>query len=133
MEKQEVISKNVENVVCTMGTQSKKSNTVSMAVPDDFILEALNFYREKRKNSELEKGLIRLELVAVYEDGEQSPITGPPRDGDLLKEDQMQGRWHDTKYMTTGITGVPTTGTSGIAESNPVEQMIDDLDEVTGE
>ena len=87
MEKKSIVSKSVENVVCTMGTQSRKPNQVIMAVPDDYILEALNFYRENKKNEEIETGLVRFELVAVYEDGEAEPES--PIDEMIEKLDEV--------------------------------------------
>ncbi|MDA3811880.1 MAG: hypothetical protein PF518_16290 [Spirochaetaceae bacterium] len=65
-ERKEVISRNIENVNCTMGTQSKKPNTVVMAISDDIVMDALSLYRDKKKSTERTEGLIRYELVAVF-------------------------------------------------------------------
>lgn len=66
-ERKEVVSKNlVENVLPTLGTNSKKPNAVVMAVNEDFIIDALGLYKDKKKGIERETGLVRLELVAVY-------------------------------------------------------------------
>lgn len=74
-ERKETVSKNlVENVIATLGTQSKKPNSVSMAINDDFVLDALGLFRDKKKGIERETGLVRLELVAVYVDEDAKEV-----------------------------------------------------------
>jgi hypothetical protein len=109
-ERKEVISKNIENVICTMGTQSKKPNTVVMSIPDEIIMDALALYRDKKKSVERTEGLLRYELVAVYADEDE-----------VLDIDLKKSADHPL-YSDK--------------EQNPEEKfesMIDDLNEVVGD
>lgn len=124
-ERKEVISKGVENVICTMGTQSKKPNQIIMSVPDDFVIEALDFYKKKRMNLIGDTGLVRFELVAVYAEEEILPA----HSNDLNNADEKNG----TPRIGSGHAGgdyyPKTTGTSESTEQK-IQEMNDELDEV---
>lgn len=115
-ERKEVISKGVENVICTMGTQSKKPNQVIMSVPDDFIIEALDFYKKKRMNLIGDTGLVRFELVAVYAEEEN-----------LMDDGSGDGR---QKILVVGGDGSVKSGPAIESTEQKIQEMNDELDDV---
>jgi hypothetical protein len=113
-ERKEVISKNIENVICTMGTQSKKPNSVVMAISDDIIMDALSLYRDKKKSVERTEGLLRYELVAVYAEEDKVIKQSIPFSKNPVVQDFLD-----------------SVSEAGIDDSSDkVESMIDDLNEV---
>ena len=121
-ERKEIVSKNlVENVVSTLGTNSKKPNTVVMAINEDFIIDALGLFRDKKKGVERETGLVRLELVAVY--AEEIGIST----NNVNAPDYVIGGGH-----ACGDYYPETTGTVETPEQK-IEAMNQELDEVLEE
>lgn len=111
-ERRETVSKNlIENVLPTLGTNSKKPNAVVMAISEDFILDALSLYKDKKKGIERESGFVRLELVAVYaEEYEVIPVDLPS---------ELPDHMDDTHPEDSG--------------EQKIMDMTDELDEITND
>ena len=65
-----LISNLVTEVKSNGSITTRKPSTVSMSIDHRFAIPAQSLYMDIKAGEERETGLIRLELYAVYEDGE---------------------------------------------------------------
>lgn len=73
-EKRVVVSKEIDTVVPRGGIKTKKPSVISMAIEHRFASRAYDLFEDRKAGTEKKTGLIALELVAVYEDGETEII-----------------------------------------------------------
>ena len=69
MIREEIVSKQIEQVVPRGGIKTKKPSVVTMAIEHRFASRAYDLFEDRKAGTEAETGLIGLKLVAVYEDG----------------------------------------------------------------
>ena len=68
----------IESMRYNGGHSTKQMSTVTMAVSHKFATEVANFIEDyKKKGVEPEEGLIRLELIAHYDNGEEEKEPTP--------------------------------------------------------
>ena len=72
----------LENLDCVIGKNTKKHNTVTMRVDNDFIMEVIEYFEANRKGEEPTGKLKGLRLIAVYEDEEKA-------DGEAVKSEDL--------------------------------------------
>lgn len=65
-----LISNLVTEVKSNGSVTTRKPSTVSMSIDHRFAIDAQGLFMDMKSGVERETGLIRLELYAVYEDGE---------------------------------------------------------------
>ena len=70
MKKNVLISNLVTEVKSNGSVTTRKPSTVSMSIDHRFAIDAQSLFMDMKSGVERETGLIRLELYAVYEDGE---------------------------------------------------------------
>jgi len=59
-------STKISGIDCKIGRRSRTGSTVTMAVSDQFIMEAVGLFEHLEKGNKPKEGLIGLELHAVY-------------------------------------------------------------------
>lgn len=59
-------STKISGVDCKIGRRSRTGSTVTMAVTDQFIMDAVGLFEQLEKGEKPKEGLIGLELHAVY-------------------------------------------------------------------
>ena len=70
MKKNVLISNLITEVKSNGSVTTRKPSTVSMSIDHRFAIPAQSLYMDIKAGEERETGLIRLELYAVYEEGE---------------------------------------------------------------
>lgn len=86
---EKIKSTKISGVDCKIGRRSRTGSTVTMAVTDQFIMEAVGLFETLEKGEKPKEGLVGLELHAVYaeelEEGEtaKSLLEGMEKELDL--------------------------------------------------
>lgn len=63
---EQIKSTKISGVDCKIGRRSRTGSTITMAVSDQFIMEAVGLFEQLEKGNKPKEGLIGLELHAVY-------------------------------------------------------------------
>ncbi len=71
MKNKTLISSQIEEVKSNGSIRTKKPSIVSVAINHRFAIEAQGLFLDIKSGIEREHGLVRLELYAVYEGGEE--------------------------------------------------------------
>ena len=73
MKKRELISSQIAEVKSNGSIVTKKASTSAMVISDRFAIDAQSLFLDIKEGIEREKGLVNLELYAVYSDGHEDP------------------------------------------------------------
>lgn len=89
---EQIKSTKIAGVDCKIGRRSRTGSTVTMAVNDQFIMEAVSLFETLDKGNKPNEGLIGLELHAVYaEELEEGKESGKLIDGMGDSLDEIAG------------------------------------------
>lgn len=124
--RKEKVSVKMENIACVIGQNTRKHNTVTMRVDRSFILEALDLYEAEREGRDPGKGLVGVELVAVYQD-EVSPeqMELPIEDGEPVTGDELIDGMRLSTEGTCNDGPILTTAVKDQDKANEAFQMMD--------
>ena len=85
-------STKISGVDCKIGRRSRTGSTITMAVTDQFIMDAVKLFETLEKGEKPKDGLIGLELHAVYaEELEEGDESGKLIDGMGDSLDEVAG------------------------------------------
>ena len=84
-------STKISGVDCKIGRRSRTGSTVTMAVTDQFIMNAVGLFERLEKGEKPKEGLIGLELHAVYAEDLEEEESGKLIEGMGDSLDEVAG------------------------------------------
>ncbi len=74
----QIKSEKIDGVVCRIGVRTKFSSTVTMAVDNGFIIEAVELFEAMERGEAPETGLIGIKLMGIYAGEESEDVPKEP-------------------------------------------------------
>ena len=88
---EQIKSTKISGVDCKIGRRSRTGSTITMAITDQFIMDAVKLFEILEKGEKPKKGLIGLELHAVYAEDLEEEESGKLFEGMGDSLDEVSG------------------------------------------